>query len=519
MAYKYFVGKYVTYHDELISDEAITSKAQDVLSNAETILSEYDSIATFAQTAIWDGEARSCVISQALPTLRDRVSTLKSNISGGLVQACTLAISSLLATLKKLKLKDKELETLLKDLEDLVKQIKTKEDQVNSASDYEIMANGKKRYTGDRSKLQDELDSLREKETELRQKIEELEKLLQQLQNDCDTYIKEIEALNGAISLFAGTVSDTNIPEIAALVAWQPTIYEENGVFYFTPLCKGNNGLVYDIVEPRYTICIDTNNLRIALGEYADKAYEGTTYYQYIVDSLYNKMKNSDGTSKLFDFTKNNYKYDTREVIARTVDQILNDTYAYNGAETVADYAAITATTIASNPIVKYGYHATNYDQTVGVSKVTHSGGKFDCIGFVRWCYYQGYSKVYPDEEIKFQDWTCLSTLSDGDSIKTTDLEKLGDVDSFFDSVEVGSLITKKTKGNYHIAMIIGRGTNDAGEDTFVIAHSTSSATGVVITEYTVDDLYSKWTYNSGLPASIADPNYVATRLKGSSFV
>lgn len=516
---KYFVGKYVTYHDELIADEAIPSKAQTVLSNAETILSEYGSIASFAQTAIWDGEARTCVINQALPTLKDRVSTLKNNISSGLVQACVLAINSLLATLKELKLKDKELEQKLTDLDKLIDRINDKKRALDSASDYETNDKGKPVYTGNRSRLQSEYDQLKQQETDLRNEIKELELLLQELQRKCDDYIKQIEALNGSIALFPGTISDTNIPEIEALIAWQPAIYEENGVFYFTPLCKGSRGQIHDIVEPRYTICIDTNKLRIALGDYADKAYKDTTYYQYIVDSLYSKMKNSDSTSKLFDFTKSTYTRELREVIARTVDQILEDSYAYNGAETVSDYAAIAATTIATNPIAKYGYYSQYYDQTVGVSSVTHSGGKFDCISFVRWCYYQGYSKVYPNENVKFEDWTCISTLYGTDSIKSTRLENLNGDSNFFDSVEVGSLITKRTDGNYHIAMIIGRGVNEEGKETFVLAHSTGGRNGVIINEYTIDTLYESWTSGSGHHASIADPSYVATRLRDSSFV
>lgn len=504
---KYFVGQYVTYYEGLQADSALLTKANSVLSAVSDISSKFEDVTNYASNCNWKGQANNQVVSSSLPTLESRVSILSSNISGSLVPACQAAMD-LLEQLGIMKEKDELLETLNEQLKTLNASIESASNALNGASNYETDSKGKSYYTGEKDRLQSEYDSLVQQKNELLEQIKSLETELKAIKTECDTLIEQIKSYDSAITLFDGTdVSTGEIAEISGLeLAVAPDgsfIWEQNGIFYMIPT-RFTKNQTCQLKEPAYIVCFDSNKLRNTLGEYADMNFSsnGMTYYDYIMTGL-RQLTSSQNCGTLFNFATNNYKSETSTVIARVMNQMLEDTYAYNQASTVSEYAALAAITCASNPIVHFDYGACGNDaKTVGLNSIIAHGGHWDCIGFVRWAYYQGIQKLYPNATVDYSNFSPASVMWHDSTI---DLDSIDCSTFSFDNVQVGSIITKKTADNYHIAMVVGRGVDKDGAETLVLAHSTGFSNGVIINEYRLDTLYENWTKSArGLDAGLA---------------
>lgn len=434
------------------------------------------------------------MLTTSLPTLEGRFATFINNLSNSLIPACETTVSELLANLKLMKEKNLELDVNIQRSVLFQNKIDTTKISLSHASNYKTK-NGKEIYTGERDRIQFALNKLLAEKAELDQLILELQTLLEELQLACNTAISNIKLLAGAIELFSGTSADGSfIPDIEGLEFWKSTIYVKDGVYYQIPIRVTDKGVITPL-EPNYVICIDSNKIKeIIYNHYGDNVEGGEEYYNKIISFLNERLTNSTDAT-LYDFRKESTKKmsdNEKQLVSEIMDQILNDTYVCNGATTIQDYAAVSATVTVSNALVKFGYGRNYTCETEGFNKVITDNngdklaGNFDCNTLVKWSYYQGFKKLNPDSDIKFTEFTIDLVMADTTPLKEVNSENF---DSF--DIGVGSVLTRRNKaGVLHTGLVVGFGTDENGNETVVTAQATNQCHGCVLIEYSKDDLY-----------------------------
>ena len=126
------------------------------------------------------------------------------------------------------------------------------------------------------------------------------------------------------------------------------------------------------------------------------------------------------------------------------MDMVLDDSYKANGCKTAADYAC-TSMMVMSGGIYNAEYGGGAKPTQKGISGIL---GDCDCIGAVNWAMAQGIYQTDSNANIK--------PLGLGYGVRTAP----GNVGfTGNESVEPGTVLTKKIPGNFHTAMVVGHTT------------------------------------------------------------
>lgn len=512
---EYFAGLYETYHNELSGNEELVSKANSVLSDTSTIIDRYNTLVNYVETSNWSGEAKDLVVTTSLPILKERFEMFKGNISNSLLPACETAVNDLLKNLEDMKQKETELIATLEYRDRLQREIEDTSRRLSSATNYETR-DGKEVYTGRKDALQGAYDTLMREKAKIDNQINILRATLDSLKQNCDTAISNIRILSGAIELFSGTSVDSSfVPDIEGIENWKSTIYEKDGVYYQIPMRVTDNGIVTSL-NPNYVICIDSNKIKdIIYNHYGDNVVQGDEYYNKVMSFLNDKL-NDPKDDVLYDFRKNKWmSKDEKVLVSEIMNQILDDTYVCNDAKTIQQYAAMSSTVVTANALVKFGYGSNYTCETEGLTSVISDNmgedGKFDCNTLVKWAYYQGFKKLNPETEMKFKDFTIDRIMEETIPLSQVNSENFESSD-----IGIGSVLTRgvpKQRGSLHIALVIGYGKDEFGNDTIVTAQSTSRVSGCVIVEYPKNELYSAWNFRENAVSSVSSADYYVNKM------
>lgn len=515
---EYFAGLYETYHNELVGNEDLVSKANSVLSDTSTIIDRYNTLVNYVETSNWSGEAKDLVVTTSLPVLKERFEMFKDNLSNSLIPACETAVNDLLKNLEDMKQKEIELIATLEYRDRLQKEIEDTSRRLSSATNFEIK-DGKEVYTGKKDALQGAYDTLMREKAKIDNQINILRATLDSLKQNCDTAISNIRILSGAIELFSGTSVDSSfVPDIEGIENWQSTIYEKDGIYYQIPMRVTDKGVVTSL-DPNYVICIDSNKIKdIIYNHYGDDVAQGDEYYNKVMSFLNGKL-NDPTEEVLYDFRKNRWiSKEEKVLVSEIMNQILDDTYICNDAKTIQQYAAMSSTVVTTNALVKFGYGSNYTCETEGLTSVLSDNmgedGKFDCNTLVKWAYYQGFKKLNPETNIKFKDFTIDRVMEE-----TTPLNQVNSDNFDTANIGVGSVLTRgvpKERGSLHIALVIGYGKDEFGNDTIVTAQSTNKLNGCVIVEYPKDELYSAWNFRENAVSSVSSTDYYVNKMASS---
>lgn len=308
------------------------------------------------------------------------------------------------------------------------------------------------------------------KQTELLQRFDELKSLDSSL-----TILEQYGKTDSSTSFANGEFT----AKYNGNIKFSSIYYESDGVIYqkIIPIC--NNGTAY-VPDTQFVIVYDKDNLLAA----------DINAGQSAISFLEGKMNGTIANQYLWDYCYNSYDNSTSLAISKVMNQILKDTYKANNASSVSDYAGLSAM-VATTSLLHFGYSGNTAEKTYGYEQVLESGGDLDCIGFVRWCYSQGlYNtgivKAGQNAEDYYGQGTSMTPLNLL-SYHSYDLSKMS-IDEKM-NIEVGSVLSKPTDGNYHVGIVIGHTTLSDGNPAIIVAQSSSTSLGTNTRVYSLDSL------------------------------
>ena len=373
----------------------------------------------------------------------------------------------------------------IEELEEILKKYNAALDEYNAALKDE-------NKTADKSKVNQYESEFKAKETELLAKHDELLALDASL-----TILAQFKQSESNTDGSGDTNSDGSGLNFTGPYA--KYIYEENGIIYqrMVPVWKG-------------TMCETGTNYTIVYNK-AKMLAADSTAGQQIINWLTNQMNGKGIGSKLYQYNKGKVTAASASGIGKVMDVVLNDTYKANGCKTVGDYAAVAAMTMGVGPInLRYGGGKGGY--TDGVQQLLTSGATLDCIGFVSWCYHQGvYRTGSPDNTTTGCSMTPLNILAH----HSKNLATMSQQEK--ENLPVGTVLSKKTQGNYHVGVVVGYTTINGKKHILVAQSSSNSLGGSYVWAYDVNTKFGA--YNGGgnwMGAST--PDMMTTRItKGST--
>ena len=106
--YTYF-EKYIIYYDSLLGNEDIVSIANDLASAVSAGATSINNFFNKINSSNWEEDGQVIATTYVFTGLNTSIRGLCNMISDNLVNACTIAINSLLPTLEEIKFKDEEL--------------------------------------------------------------------------------------------------------------------------------------------------------------------------------------------------------------------------------------------------------------------------------------------------------------------------------------------------------------------------------------------------------------------------
>ena len=281
--------------------------------------------------------------------------------------------------------------------------------------------------------------------------------------------------------------------------AFAKYIYEENGIIYqkVMPVWKGN---MCDM-GTTYTVVYDKNKM-LAADQTA-----GSQIIQWLTD----QMNGKNIGSKLYEYNKGKVTKASASGIGKVMDIVLNDTYKANNCKTVGDYAAVAAMTMGVGPInLHYGGGKGGY--TDGVENLLKGGATLDCIGFVSWCYHQG---VYRTGSTDNTTLGCSMTPLNILAHHSKNLATMSQAEK--ESLPPGTVLSKKTQGNYHVGVVVGYTTINGKKHILVAQSSNNQLGGSYIWAYDVNTKFGEYD-GGGNWMGASTPDMMTTRItKGST--
>lgn len=186
----FFVTPYTKYYEELGAATSIVGKANELVSNASTLVTTIEKLQSQLDISNWKELGQEQLVTVTIPALKDRMEKFKKNVTNGLQVACTEAINNLLPLVTSLKEKDENYEKKLQELNDLKE----------PSNKYETTTrNGR---TVDTTNLTAAYKEYEKKKKELTELVEQLKKELEELVTKIDSNVNSIKALNGSIVSF-----------------------------------------------------------------------------------------------------------------------------------------------------------------------------------------------------------------------------------------------------------------------------------------------------------------------------
>ena len=276
-------------------------------------------------------------------------------------------------------------------------------------------------------------------------------------------------------------------------------IYEENGIIYqrVVPVFKGQ-------------MCDMGTSYTIVYNESKMLAADQTAGSQ-IISWLKDQMNGNNLGSKLYNFNGKITKA-SGAAIGKVMDVVLNDTYTANNCKNMGDYAAVAAMVMGVGPVnLRYGGsgrggYTQNCEQLLG------AGGTLDCIGFVNWCWHQGlYKTGQQDNTTTGSSMTPLNLLAHhSKSLVTMSQQEK-------ENLPVGTVLSKKTSGNYHVGIVIGYTTINGKKHVLVAQSSSPSIGGSIVWAYDVNTKFGAYDGGSNWMGA-STPDMMTTRMtKGST--
>ena len=253
-------------------------------------------------------------------------------------------------------------------------------------------------------------------------------------------------------------------------------IYEENGIIYqrVVPVFKGQ---MCDM-GTSYTIVYDKAKMLAA----------DSTAGQQIINWLTNQANGKNVGSKLYNYNNGKVTAASASGIGKVMDVVLNDTYKANNCKSMGDYSAIAAMVMGVGPInLQYGSSGKR-GYTNGVEQLLTSGATLDCIGFVNWCWHQGlYKTGGADNTTTGSLMTPLNLLAHhSKSLATMSQQEK-------ENLPVGTVLSKKTDGNYHVGIVIGYTTINGKKHVLVSQSSSHSMGGSIVWAYDVNTKFGNY--------------------------
>lgn len=286
------------------------------------------------------------------------------------------------------------------------------------------------------------------------------------------------------------------------------------GLNYSGPYAKyiyEENGIIYQRVVPVYKgqLCDMGTSYTIVYNESKMLAADQTAGSQ-IINWLRGQMNGTGIGSKLYEYNKGKVTSASASGIGKVMDVVLADTYAANNCKSVGDYAAVAAMTMGVGPInLRYGGGKGGY--TDGVEQLLTKGATLDCIGFVSWCWHQGvYRTGSADNTTTGSLMTPLNLLAH----HSKSLATMSQAEK--ENLPPGTVLSKKTQGNYHVGVVVGYTTINGKKHILVAQSSSNSLGGSYINAYDINTKFGDYDGGSNWMGATT-PDMMTTRITRGS--
>ncbi len=320
-------------------------------------------------------------------------------------------------------------------------------------------------------------------------------------QEECLKKHDEITSMDASLTILAAfsTPADTSdIPvdssEFGSSQSYGKYIYEENGIIYqrVVPIYKGK----FCEMEKGFTIVYNEAKMLAA----------DPTAGQKAIDFLRSQINGQNLGKKLWDF-RTKIVGVSSSGIGKVMDVVLDDTYKANGCKRISDYASIAAMVMGTGLVdLKYGGSGKGVS-AYGVEELIRSGATLDCIGFVRWCYYQGIRKTgSPDNIQTGSSMTPLNLYSYHSRRLATMTQQQKE------NLPIGSVLVKKTPNNLHVGVVVGYTTINGKKHILVSQSSGGSYSGSWVNAYDISTKFGD--YDGGINwERVATPDMMEQRV------
>lgn len=207
--YTYF-EKYIIYYESLLGNEHIVSDANGLATAVSDGATSVNNFFNKINSSNWEEDGQVIATTYVFTGLNTSIKGLSDMISDNLVNACTIAINSLLPTLEEIKIKDEELYFKKEDLLEQEAHLEEMKRQEPSEKDPE---------TGETSSeyimWQESITAQEETISRIKTYIEQLIKELEALCEKADGYIKSIQNLNQSTAELSITTTNMVSKDLA----------------------------------------------------------------------------------------------------------------------------------------------------------------------------------------------------------------------------------------------------------------------------------------------------------------